>query len=193
MSDLFGGLEGGLGGLVKGLASVMPQDDPDVQLFNAQSEAAELQKQENELYASIGRRAVEENGLDSFGELADRMKLTQSNLIRAKARIEVLQREKEAREQAERRAAEERTCPQCGHENPEGTKFCRECGAKLGMEKNLCPSCGAENASGVKFCQECGARLASIPVPPALCPSCGAENRPGVRFCGECGAGIGGA
>lgn len=48
-------------------------------------------------------------------------------------------------------------CPQCNHENPEGVKFCGECGAKL---ERLCPSCGKSNPPANKFCYECGCRLA---------------------------------
>ena len=39
--DLFGGL-GKLGGLMKGLSSFMPQDDPNTKIFNAQNELNEL-------------------------------------------------------------------------------------------------------------------------------------------------------
>ena len=47
-------------------------------------------------------------------------------------------------------------CPSCGFENPEGTKFCGECGRSL---TNRCPSCGAENSPQFKFCGECGTIL----------------------------------
>ena len=51
------------------------------------------------------------------------------------------------------------TCPSCGHENPEGVKFCQECGTKLGgSAKKHCTSCGAELTPGTRFCGECGAR-----------------------------------
>ena len=30
-------------------------------------------------------------------------------------------------------------CPQCGHDNPDGVKFCGECGARF---ESLCPGCG---------------------------------------------------
>ena len=48
-------------------------------------------------------------------------------------------------------------CPQCGHENDKGTKFCGECGARLAAR---CASCGASNPPSNKFCGECGASLA---------------------------------
>lgn len=186
MSDLLSGL-GGLGGLVKGLTSIMPQDDPNTQLLKTQSEVSEFQKQENDLYIEIGKAAVAQYGLESFGEAADRMKLIQANLSAAQVRLQEAQSAKEQKEKAEKEALAGRTCPQCGHENPEGTKFCQECGGKLGAVKNTCPACGAESPAGVKFCQECGAKL-SAPTALATCPACGTENPPGTRFCGGCGA-----
>jgi len=44
-------------------------------------------------------------------------------------------------------------CPKCQFENPDGVKFCGECGAK--MEK-ICPQCNFSNPPGFKFCGECG-------------------------------------
>jgi len=49
-------------------------------------------------------------------------------------------------------------CPACGYNNPEGTKFCNECGAKLEPAQN-CPACGAALTPGLKFCGECGEKL----------------------------------
>jgi class 3 adenylate cyclase len=47
-------------------------------------------------------------------------------------------------------------CSMCGAENPEGKKFCGDCGAAL---ENHCPQCGAENPTGKRFCGDCGAAL----------------------------------
>src|SRR3982751_197218 len=44
-------------------------------------------------------------------------------------------------------------CPQCGHQNAPGAKFCVDCGAQLG--KATCPNCKAELSPGAKFCSEC--------------------------------------
>ncbi len=55
-------------------------------------------------------------------------------------------------------------CPKCQTENPEGKKFCGECGAKLEI---LCPSCNSSNPPQFKFCGECGHPLAT-PSKPTL-------------------------
>ena len=54
-------------------------------------------------------------------------------------------------------------CPKCQHENPEGLKFCVECGNKLEM---ICSNCGFGNAPGFKFCGECGQNLTLPSEPP---------------------------
>ena len=48
-------------------------------------------------------------------------------------------------------------CPQCGHPNAAGAKFCTECGAKQGAAK--CANCQAELSPGSKFCNECGQKV----------------------------------
>src|SRR5262245_54328644 len=50
-------------------------------------------------------------------------------------------------------------CPKCKTENPEGLKFCNECGAPF---KTPCASCGFENAPAAKFCGQCGAALRAV-------------------------------
>ncbi|UCD08569.1 MAG: zinc ribbon domain-containing protein, partial [Dehalococcoidales bacterium] len=49
-------------------------------------------------------------------------------------------------------------CPHCQADNPEGVKFCGECGKSLQVEL-VCPQCGHANPPGVKFCHECGNSL----------------------------------
>src|SRR5713226_5026275 len=52
-------------------------------------------------------------------------------------------------------------CANCGFENADGTKFCRDCGTAVAQR---CPRCGAPNPPGSRFCGECGVRLAAAPV-----------------------------
>jgi class 3 adenylate cyclase/tetratricopeptide (TPR) repeat protein len=49
-------------------------------------------------------------------------------------------------------------CFKCGSDNPQGLKFCNQCGAAF---KALCSKCGFENVPGSRFCGECGASLNS--------------------------------
>jgi class 3 adenylate cyclase/predicted ATPase/ABC-type lipoprotein export system ATPase subunit len=53
-------------------------------------------------------------------------------------------------------------CPKCQFENPEGMKFCGDCGARL---EKTCPKCNSSNPPGFKFCGECGHNL-TIPTEP---------------------------
>jgi hypothetical protein len=74
-----------------------------------------------------------------------------------------------------------------GHENPDGSAFCDECGEPLptatpgpdasvasapaaapapsdaGAATQTCPSCGAQNPAGEAFCSNCGANLLGTP------------------------------
>src|SRR5687768_13520472 len=47
-------------------------------------------------------------------------------------------------------------CVHCQTENPEGSKFCSQCGAPLQV---LCQNCHHGNRPGSKFCSECGQPL----------------------------------
>ena len=57
-------------------------------------------------------------------------------------------------------------CRQCGTENNDAAKFCRECGAKLEQPQpqaapqgSFCPSCGTQNSPESVFCRNCGTKL----------------------------------
>ena len=128
--------------MVGGLANsgLVPKDTPEGKLFAAQSELSGLQKQEADILAEIGRQAYGQNP-DAWPQ-SDKLKLIQSNIASVQAKLNAAC-----------------TCPSCGHENPEGVKFCQECGTKLGgSAKKHCTSCGAELTPGTRFCGECGAR-----------------------------------
>ncbi|MBI2945073.1 MAG: SPFH domain-containing protein [Candidatus Wallbacteria bacterium] len=78
-------------------------------------------------------------------------------------------------------------CPSCKASNPQGKKFCSECGANMAPQAQTmeCPACKKTIAAGSKFCPECGAKST------ASCPSCNAAIAPGKKFCAECGTKIG--
>jgi Holliday junction resolvase-like predicted endonuclease len=50
-------------------------------------------------------------------------------------------------------------CPDCQADNPDGVKFCGQCGQLLHAELT-CPSCSHRNPGDVKFCHNCGVPLA---------------------------------
>ncbi len=63
-------------------------------------------------------------------------------------------------------ASETVSCPSCGSQNREGSRFCGGCGGSLAAQA-VCPSCGAANSAGQGFCNQCGAALGSADPPPA--------------------------
>ncbi len=98
---------------------------------------------------------------------------------------DVVDKARQAAENAQRAAAQMARCPKDGTLAEPGTKFCPECGSPMQQPAaQRCPSCGAET-KGAKFCPECGTKL-EVPAPAGVCPNCGAETK-GAKFCPECG------
>lgn len=63
-------------------------------------------------------------------------------------------------------------CGSCGNENPDGTRFCGQCGTAAAATW-ACGSCGNENPAGTRFCGHCGspaAATAAVPAPPEAPP-----------------------
>jgi class 3 adenylate cyclase len=54
-------------------------------------------------------------------------------------------------------------CTNCAVDNPDGLKFCNQCGAPL---RNRCAKCGFDNAAGAKFCGDCGDEITAPLRPP---------------------------
>jgi class 3 adenylate cyclase/tetratricopeptide (TPR) repeat protein len=48
-------------------------------------------------------------------------------------------------------------CGSCGAGNPDGYRFCGQCGSSLAV--SICGSCGRQNPAGQAFCGECGIPL----------------------------------
>jgi class 3 adenylate cyclase/tetratricopeptide (TPR) repeat protein len=68
-------------------------------------------------------------------------------------------------------------CQSCKADNPDGAKFCIECGSPL---KLRCPRCGADTLPRAKFCAECGIPLtAQSPAPPSASPPSPLRYTPG--------------
>ena len=153
-NDMFGGL----GNLMKGFSSFMPQDDPKVKLMNAQNQLNDLKEQESAVYTEIGRLAYGQNP-DAFPAQSNKLRLLQANIADAEAALNSQTQASQAAEQAAKSAAAALTCPSCGHQNPDGVKFCQECGTKLGGGPAACPSCGLANPPGTRFCGGCGMKL----------------------------------
>jgi hypothetical protein len=69
-------------------------------------------------------------------------------------------------------------CPSCAFDNPEGLKFCHECGTPLLVR---CAPCGFANRPQAKFCGGCGAAL--VPASrPSSTPSLTAQPQPPGRY-----------
>ena len=53
-------------------------------------------------------------------------------------------------------------CPNCKTKNPDGAKFCYNCGNKL---IRVCPNCSTENPLQASFCFNCRHSLAKSQIP----------------------------
>jgi adenylate cyclase len=60
-------------------------------------------------------------------------------------------------------------CRSCGHGNPEGSRFCGQCGESLAVE-TVCSGCGEKVPPAAKFCHQCGTPVAALPQDPLTVP-----------------------
>ena len=70
-----------------------------------------------------------------------------------------------------------------GHENPDGSAFCDECGEPLSSAVPVATATAAAPASAA----DVSAAPSSATV---ICPSCGASNPAGEAFCSNCGVSL---
>ena len=68
-----------------------------------------------------------------------------------------------------------------GHENPDGSAFCDECGEPLSGAAPVAVAAAPQPAPSI----------ASAPAGSEVCPSCGSLNPAGESFCSNCGAMLG--
>ena len=74
------------------------------------------------------------------------------------------------------------TCPDCGADTPEESRFCYKCGHQM-VGINRCGSCGAELPADANFCMKCGKELTQS----LTCSECGQKLPLGTKFCHQCG------
>lgn len=115
--------------------------------------------------------------------LCGEIKLCEENIVTIQTEIQAIKNAAKT-EPAPAAGKKGNICSECGAENPENTKFCKECGRKMESKPAgaFC-SCGAAIPAGSKFCPECGKPSA----PAEITCSCGAKNKAGTKFCSECG------
>lgn len=74
------------------------------------------------------------------------------------------------------------TCPKCGNDTPQNSRFCYKCGHAM-VATDRCPDCGADLSPDAKFCHACGKKVGDM----LTCSKCGAKLPPGSKFCTDCG------
>lgn len=149
------------GGLAKNLAAFMPKDDPNTKIFQAQTNICNLETREQELYVQIGKTVYPSIcNKPEFSEIVQELAAIQKKLENARLELQRVQDEKAEKDRQEEESLLNRTCSNCSTVNPDGVKFCQECGTKLGvLTKNKCTACGIEYPAEVRFCGECGSQL----------------------------------
>ena len=110
-----------LGDLKKGINKSVEDLNKSVKTLEIQSKISNLKKEADAVYAEIGKRAVEENGLEKYGELGDKLRVLLAD-IRA-------EEEKLPADTAD--AKKIKICPGCSAENPVDARFCSCCGEML--------------------------------------------------------------
>ena len=91
-----------------------------------QSEINQLEKKQTEIYAAIGRMAVEADGLEKFGDVGTELARLQEEAAAKKAELNELKPPVEGSAEGG-----DGFCPNCGTKYTAGTKFCSSCGGKL--------------------------------------------------------------
>jgi membrane protease subunit (stomatin/prohibitin family) len=74
------------------------------------------------------------------------------------------------------------TCPKCGADTPEQSRFCYKCGHQL-VVINRCPKCNKDLPAEANFCMVCGYNLTEK----IKCSKCKTVLPPGTKFCFNCG------
>jgi hypothetical protein len=68
------------------------------------------------------------------------------------------------------------SCHFCGHDNPDGSKFCNDCGSPLHLKP--CPRCDAVNDQAADHCSQCQATFGLEPPPMAATAEPAGDHSP---------------
>lgn len=83
------------------------------------SELNDLKREETEIYAEIGRQAVADAGVETFGDAGVKLLDVQEKILAKEAEL------------SEVKGPAGKVCPNCGTEVADDMKFCGNCGAKI--------------------------------------------------------------
>ena len=135
-----------------------PAETPEGKIMAAQVELDELQKQESALLLIIGREAYDQN--PEAWPQDTQIKRIRADIEAAQTAYNTAKQEQEWAEAAKAQEEERMRCARCGGKNPEGNKFCQECGIPLApAAKRFCTSCSTELTPDALFCNGCGTKL----------------------------------
>lgn len=157
-----------IGGFFK---SQTDPESPEAKIYALEKNINALAQKQNKLYTDIGKIAVQKYGYAEFAEAGAELEGLDKEAAEMNALMQSYQEEIEkrqaaaaaAREAAANAAAASLVCSSCGAQNPEGYRFCQECGTKLeAPAKSFCGECGAELVAGARFCGACGAKQPEV-------------------------------
>ena len=140
----------------------MLQDDPDVKIFNAQTEMKEFSEREGKIYARLGRQVYETDGGENYPEIRAELDLLAANKQAAESRPRTCRSENVPAGKPRSRSIaapiagpiirREPTLPRVW--NPfDATRATSACG------ETFLPNCGTEVIAGHRFCSGCGTKM----------------------------------
>ena len=91
-----------------------------------QSEISQLEKKQNDIYAAIGRIAIESEGVEMYGDVGTGLAGLQEDIDGKRAELNEIKPPAEGSTDGM-----DGFCKKCGTKYTAGTTFCSSCGAKL--------------------------------------------------------------
>lgn len=155
--------------IIKGLEDWIPEDEPIIKSFQLQNEIKKRKAQENELYLTVGKRVLDEEG-DAYQEEQEQLKEIRTAREEAEQELLHIQSGKGKKEDppsedmedegAQGESYDGRVCANCKTVNPADNQFCKECGVRIPEEDSrICLGCGSFVEEEAKFCGKCGRKV----------------------------------